>query len=101
MQAATKVWLAVAVIVASLPPLIAFAAARSARLNAVSEETARSINARVTPASSPAGLTEANAARTFAMILRSIPGSKAVWRKTSRPPLHASPRGRNPLRSWR
>ena len=71
---ATKLWLAVGVIIVCLSLLIAFAAARSARLNAESEDIMRSINARVALSGNWVGLTEANAARTVAMILTFDPG---------------------------
>ncbi len=74
MHVATKLWLGVAVIIISLTVLIAFAAVRSARLQAESETTLRALNSRVNLASSWAGLTEANAARTVAMILTFDPG---------------------------
>jgi methyl-accepting chemotaxis protein len=74
MHVATKLWLGVAVIIISLTVLIAFAAQRSARLQAESESTLRALNSRVNLASSWAGLTEANAARTVAMILTFDPG---------------------------
>ncbi|KRI01263.1 methyl-accepting chemotaxis protein [Curvibacter sp. PAE-UM] len=74
MHVATKLWLAVAVIIISLTVLIAFAALRSARLQTESETTLRALNTRVNLASAWAGLTEANAARTVAMILTFDPG---------------------------
>ncbi|MEK9804621.1 MAG: MCP four helix bundle domain-containing protein, partial [Curvibacter sp.] len=74
MHVATKLWLGVAVIVVSLTVLIAFAGIRSARLTAESEGTLRALNSRVNLASSWAGLTEANAARTVAMIITFDPG---------------------------
>ncbi len=77
MHVATKLWLGVAVIIISLTVLIAFAALRSARLQAESETTLRALNNRVNLASSWAGLTEANAARTVAMILTFDPGVEA------------------------
>ena len=51
MHVATKLWLAVAVIIISLTVLIAFAALRSARLQAESETTLRALNSRVNLAS--------------------------------------------------
>jgi len=69
LHVATKLWLSVAVIIISLTALIAFAAMRSARLQAESETTLRALNSRVNLASTWAGLTEANAARTVAMVL--------------------------------
>ncbi len=74
LQVATKLWLAVAVIILALTTLIAFAGVRSARLQAESELTLRGLNERVKAASTWAGLTEANAARTVAMILTFDPG---------------------------
>ncbi len=74
MHVATKLWLGVAVIVVSLTALIAFAGIRSARLQAESEGALRALNSRVNLASAWAGLTEANAARTVAMILTFDPG---------------------------
>ncbi len=77
MHVATKLWLSVAVIIASLTLLIAFSGTRSARLQAESEVMLRAINSRVNAASVWAGLTEANAARTVAMVLTFDPGVEA------------------------
>ncbi len=74
LHVATKLWLGVAIIIISLTALIAFAAVRSARLQTESETTLRALNTRVNLASAWAGLTEANAARTVAMILTFDPG---------------------------
>ncbi|MBX9872158.1 MAG: MCP four helix bundle domain-containing protein [Burkholderiaceae bacterium] len=74
MHVATKLWLGVAVIMVALTVLITFAGMRSARLTAESESTLRALNSRVNLASTWAGLTEANAARTVAMILTFDPG---------------------------
>jgi methyl-accepting chemotaxis protein len=74
LHVATKLWLSVALIIVSLTALIAFAAARSSRLQAESELMSRALNSRVNAASSWAGLTEANAARTVAMIMTFDPG---------------------------
>ena len=68
MHVATKLWLGVVVIIVSLTALIAFAAARSARLQAESEVMLRALNNRVNAASSWAGLTEANAVRTVSLV---------------------------------
>ena len=68
MHVATKLWLGVIVIIASLMALIAFAAVRSARLQAESEVTLRALNSRVNAVSSWAGLTEANAVRTVSLV---------------------------------
>jgi len=69
LRVATKLWLGVAAIIVSLTTLIVFAGVRSARLQAESDSTLRGLNTRVKAASAWAGLTEANAARTVAMIL--------------------------------
>jgi methyl-accepting chemotaxis protein len=74
MHVATKLWLGVAAIIVSLTMLIVFSGVRSARLQAESDVTMRALNSRVKAASSWAGLTEANAARTVAMILTFDPG---------------------------
>jgi len=69
LHVATKLWVGVAAIIVSLSTLIVFAGVRSARLQAESDTTMRGLNQRVKAASTWAGLTEANAARTVAMIL--------------------------------
>ena len=69
MHVATKLWLGVAAIILSLTTLIVFATVRSARLQAESDTALHGLNSRVKAASVWAGLTEANAARTVAMIL--------------------------------
>jgi methyl-accepting chemotaxis protein len=74
MHVATKLWMSVAVIIISLTTLIVFAAMRSGRLQTESEATLRALSSRVNLASTWAGLTEANAARTVAMILSFDPG---------------------------
>ncbi len=74
LHVATKLWVGVAAIIVSLSTLIVFAGVRSARLQAESDTTMRGLNQRVKAASTWAGLTEANAARTVAMILTFDPG---------------------------
>jgi methyl-accepting chemotaxis protein len=68
MQVATKLWLSVAVMIATLLALLSFAAVRSARLQAESDAMQKALNERGRAASAWAGLTEANAVRTVAMI---------------------------------
>ena len=74
LHVATKLWLGIAIIIIALTAMIAFAAVRSARLQTESETTLRALNSRVNLASAWTGLTEANAARTVAMILTFDPG---------------------------
>ncbi len=69
MHVATKLWLGVAAIIVSLTALILFAAVRTARLQAEGDVLMNALHSRVKAASAWAGLTEANAARTVAMIL--------------------------------
>ena len=74
MHVATKLWLGVIIIIVAMVSLIAFAAVRSARLQAESEIAQANLGQRVKLASAWAGLTEANAARTVAMIITFDPG---------------------------
>ncbi|EGI78369.1 methyl-accepting chemotaxis protein [Hylemonella gracilis] len=68
MQVATKLWVSVAVTIVTLLALVSFAAVRSARLQAESDAMQKALNERGRAASAWAGLTEANAVRTVAMI---------------------------------
>ncbi|WP_231495492.1 methyl-accepting chemotaxis protein [Hylemonella gracilis] len=68
MQVSTKLWLSVAVMIVTLLALLSFAAVRSARLQAESDAMQKALNERGRAASGWAGLTEANAVRTVAMI---------------------------------
>ncbi len=68
LRVATKLWFGVAVIVVSLALLIAFAAFRMARLQADSDAQQSQLNTRVKAVTMWAGLTEANAIRTLAVI---------------------------------
>jgi len=68
MQVATKLWLSVVVMIVTLLALVSFAAVRSARLQAESDAMQKALNERGRAASGWAGLTEANAVRTVAMI---------------------------------
>ena len=69
MHVATKLWLGVGAIIVALTALILFAAVRTARLQAEGEVLMNALSERVKAASTWAGLTEANAARTVAMML--------------------------------
>jgi len=68
LRVATKLWSAVIAIVISLVLLIGFAAFRQASLQAQVDTKLHALNARIKAASTWAGLTEANAARTVAAI---------------------------------
>ncbi len=79
LRVATKLWLAVAIIVISLASLIGFAALRSARLQAETETLLAGMNARVKAANTWAGLTEANAARTLAVMTTFDPSVEGLF----------------------
>lgn len=66
LRVATKLWLSVVAIIAALLLLIGFAGVRSASLQAEADTTVAALNLRLKLASTWAGLTEANAARTVA-----------------------------------
>lgn len=66
LRVATKLWLSVVAIIAALLLLIGFAGVRSASLQAEADTTVSALNLRLKLASTWAGLTEANAARTVA-----------------------------------
>src|SRR5450830_290724 len=68
LRVATKLWLAVGGIVASLALLIGSVSIQLANLQAQADTTLGAINTRVKAASTWAGLTDANAARTLALI---------------------------------
>jgi methyl-accepting chemotaxis protein len=68
LRVATKLWLAVAGIVISLALLIGFVSFRLVKLQVQADATQAALNSRVKLASTWAGLTEANAARTLAMV---------------------------------
>ncbi len=77
LRVATKLWLGVGVIVAALSMLIGFAAFRVASLQTESDVGLGALNTRIKAASTWAGLTEANAIRTLAMITSYDPGVEA------------------------
>jgi methyl-accepting chemotaxis protein len=74
MHVSTKLWLAVAAIIFALLFMIGFASVRSLRLQHETDTTQRGLTDRVKSASTWAGLTEANGARTVAMIMTFDPG---------------------------
>ena len=67
-RVATKLWLAVGVIVASLALLIGLGAARLATLQADSDVKLSQLNLRVKAVTTWAGLTESNSIRTLASV---------------------------------
>ncbi len=76
---ATKLWLAVSAIVISLVVLIGFAALRSSRIQAETEVTLQALSQRVKAANTWAGLAEANAVRTRAVITTFDPSIEAAF----------------------
>jgi methyl-accepting chemotaxis protein len=68
MQVATKLWLGVVVMVVALLTLIGSAGVRTTRIQIESEAAQKALSERSRAASAWAGLTEANAVRTVAMI---------------------------------
>lgn len=79
LRVATKLWLAVGVIVIALASVIGFSAVRSARLQAQTDTLLGGMNARVKAANTWVGLTEANAARTLAVITTFDPAVEALF----------------------
>ena len=80
LRVAAKLWCSVALIVLALLILIGFAGQRSARIQEESTALLNSLTARVREATRWAGLTEANAARTQAVILSSDPAVEAAFK---------------------
>jgi methyl-accepting chemotaxis protein len=76
---ATKLWLAVSAIVISLVVLIGFAALRSSRIQAETEVTLHALSQRVKAANTWAGLAEANAVRTRAVITTFDPSIEGAF----------------------
>ncbi len=79
MSVATKLWLAVTVIILSLVLLIGFAAVRTSRLQAETAVTLGALSERVKAASTWAGLAEANAVRTRAVITTFDPSIESAF----------------------
>jgi methyl-accepting chemotaxis protein len=80
LRVAAKLWSAVALIVIALLVLIGFASQRSARIQEESSALLDSLTARVREATRWAGLTEANSARTQAVILSNEPAVEAAFK---------------------
>jgi len=74
LRVSTKLWLAVGGIVLTLAVLIGFVTVRLVSLQAQADVKLGALHARVTGASTWAGLTEANAARTVASVATFDPG---------------------------
>jgi len=73
LKMATKLWLAVALIIAALLGVIGFSAYRSAAVQAESDRQSAANAARIDKATRWAGLTQANAARTYSILLSADP----------------------------
>ena len=73
LKMATKLWLAVALIIGALLGVIGFAAYRSAAVQAESDRQSAAYAARIDKATRWAGLTQANSARTYSVLLSSDP----------------------------
>ncbi|MEG7795890.1 hypothetical protein, partial [Listeria monocytogenes] len=73
LKMATKLWLAVALIIGALLGVIGFSAYRSAAVQAESDHQSAAYAARVDKATRWAGLTQANSARTYAVLLSADP----------------------------
>ena len=73
LRVAAKLWLAVGVLIAALLALIGFSATRSTRIQTEGESALKDMTERLQAATRWAGLTEANAVRTQALILSSEP----------------------------
>src|SRR5690606_12402219 len=75
-----KLWLSVLAIVVMLVAVVAFSGSRSARVTADSDIATAAMSARVEAAIRWAGLTEANAARTHAMVVSTEPAVGAAFK---------------------
>ena len=82
LRVATKLWVAVAMITVMLGLLLTGAASRSGRLQAESQVRIEELTTRVQLASSWAGQTEANAARTLAVVLSNEPAVEAAFKES-------------------
>ncbi|MBV5290991.1 MAG: MCP four helix bundle domain-containing protein [Curvibacter lanceolatus] len=73
LKMATKLWLAVALIIGALLGVIGFSAYRSAAVQAESDRQTAAYAARIDKATRWAGLTQANSARTYSILLSADP----------------------------
>jgi methyl-accepting chemotaxis protein len=80
LRVAAKLWLSVGALVLALLGLMVFSSVRSARTQAEGEAAMKEMTVRVQSATRWAGLTEANAARTQALILSSDPAVEAAFK---------------------
>ncbi|HSV54151.1 MAG TPA: methyl-accepting chemotaxis protein [Burkholderiaceae bacterium] len=80
LRVAAKLWLSVSVLVIALLGLMIFSTLRSARAQSESEASMQEMTTRVQSATRWAGLTEANAARTQALILSSDPAVETAFK---------------------
>jgi methyl-accepting chemotaxis protein len=80
LRVAAKLWLSVGALVLALLGLMVFSSMRSARTQAEGEAAMKEMTARVQSATRWAGLTEANAARTQALILSNEPTVEAAFK---------------------
>ena len=80
LRIAHKLWLSVLAILVMLVAVVAFAGSRSAKVQAESDVTTAAMTMRVETALRWAGLTEANAARTHAMVTSTEPSIDAAFK---------------------
>ncbi|MDD0812804.1 methyl-accepting chemotaxis protein [Curvibacter sp. RS43] len=73
LKMATKLWMAVSLIIVSLLGVIAFAAYRSALVQRESDRSSANFVERIQSATRWAGLTQANSVRTYAVLLSADP----------------------------
>ncbi|RUP25240.1 MAG: HAMP domain-containing protein [Curvibacter sp.] len=82
LKMATKLWLAVALIIIALLGVIGFSAYRSAAVQAESDRQTAAYAARIDKATRWAGLTQANAARTYSILLSADPALAGALKET-------------------
>ncbi len=80
LRVATKLWFAVGLTVVALLILISFASHRSTRIQQEGSELLEAMTARAQAATRWAGLTEANAVRTQAVVLSTEPSIEAAFK---------------------
>ncbi len=80
LRIATKLWIAVGIIMLALATLLAGAAMRAAALQEQMDTTLADLNARAKAASKWSGMTETNAARTLAVVTSADPAVEAAFK---------------------
>ncbi len=80
LRIATKLWIAVGIIMLALATLLAGAAMRSAALQEQMDTTLADLNARAKAASRWSGMTETNAARTLAVVTSADPAVEPAFK---------------------